>query len=89
MRTLVEGSTEQGPPNWCTPFQRPCSCAFKTALAPAGHHEWRRDLMDFTPFGGPSARDQWPCLGAVVVSRAAEPTGSPARKIATSGSRCL
>eukprot|EP00959_Pyramimonas_sp_CCMP1952_P215362 4506045-Pyramimonas_sp.AAC.1 len=28
--------------------------------------------MDFTPFGGSSVRDQWPCLGAVVVSRAAE-----------------
>eukprot|EP00959_Pyramimonas_sp_CCMP1952_P004597 96434-Pyramimonas_sp.AAC.1 len=45
IRTLVEENMEQGSPNWCAPYRRPCSCAFKTALVPAGHHEWWRDLM--------------------------------------------
>eukprot|EP00959_Pyramimonas_sp_CCMP1952_P385346 8076206-Pyramimonas_sp.AAC.1 len=63
---------EQGTPNRRAPFQRPCSCAFKTAFVPAGHHEWWPSLMECTPFGSSSARGQWPCLGAAVVSRAAE-----------------
>eukprot|EP00959_Pyramimonas_sp_CCMP1952_P085937 1797429-Pyramimonas_sp.AAC.1 len=72
MRTLVEESVEQGSSNRCAPFQRPCSCTSKTALAPAGHHEWWRGLMEHTPFGSSAAREQWPHLGAAVVSRAAE-----------------
>eukprot|EP00959_Pyramimonas_sp_CCMP1952_P200603 4195958-Pyramimonas_sp.AAC.1 len=30
-----------------------------------------------SPFGGSAVRDQWPCLGAVVVSRAAEGDDPP------------
>eukprot|EP00959_Pyramimonas_sp_CCMP1952_P239886 5013248-Pyramimonas_sp.AAC.1 len=61
-----------GPTQPCAPVQRSCNCTFKTALAPAGHQELWRALVEHAPFGGPSVRGQWPYLGAVVVSRAAE-----------------
>ena len=46
----------------------PCRCSLKTALVPAQGHEFWREVMDHTPFGGSAVKDSWPYLGAAVTS---------------------
>ena len=69
----------------CSPWATRCSCRFKTALVPASHHAWWRELMAATPFGESAVVDRWPYLGAVIVSRAGEGESPPPAARLTAG----